>query len=190
MGFVSQRQASDAFWSHFHVVGSEVEQYDSLDSMAAAADVVFLGRVTSVAKGRIFGDANSGNPEETQVQYATLTVDVERLLAGSLPSDTRYVSLEMIMFDSEITSMAANLPAEDSIFFLRNKGIEAQSLGLPSERIEEESSFYRLVIGAALLRVFDGHVVPSVGTDAEFLLALDGVPVDDVIAQITEASQG
>lgn len=60
-------------------------------------------------------------------------------------------------------------------------------LGFSQETIEQESPFYRLVIGSALLRIFDGSVVPAFSTHEPFLLALEGTPVDEVKAEVIAA---
>ncbi len=188
--WVSPRQVSDDFWRHLHVNGSEIEQYDNLESMAGSADAVVKGRITDIAAGRVFGwrDDMLPNPEWTRVQYATITVEISELLAGALRrEDMERVALEVMVGSEETGSLRSSLPTEDGFFFLRSKGDEARRLGLSSERIEEERPFYRLVIADGLLRIFDGRVAPAFAADQPFLLELEGMPADDVRARIIAA---
>jgi hypothetical protein len=185
----STRQASEDWWRHFSIRGSEVEQYGDLETMVRSSDAVVIGTITRVAKGRVFGARNdTSTAYETQVQYAAVTVSVRDLPAGDLSaSDRQELTLELIAGTPSFDLSVLQLPAEDTIFFLRNKGQEARRLGLSVAAITEEEHFYRLVIGSAALRIFNDRVAPVFPTDDSFLMALDGSPFASVRRRITEA---
>ena len=185
--------ASDGFWWRFHVDGSEVEQYEGLEQMAAASDVVVLGRVTEVSAGRVLGDPAEGfpNPEEGLAHYVNLRIEIDDVLAGSLPPDhMRSLILEMMTATpGEGDSMVKSLPTEQGIYFLRNKGIEARQLGQSGAAADAESTYYRLVIIDGLLRVTEGTVRPAPYAEEPFILALNGSPVADITGRIRAATK-
>jgi hypothetical protein len=179
----SARLVSDRFWQQFLVRGSQVEQYDNLMTMAAMADAVVIGRVVAAEPGRVYFDPEVAaiiGRENAEVRYMKLTVEPTEILRSQGGVDGQIVLEVMVANFDE----AANVPTEDAIFFLRNKGNEVRALGFPPARVAEEAPYHRLVIASAVLRIFDSKVVPAVGTEEEFLLALDGVSVEHVRQQM------
>lgn len=99
---------------------TELEQYGSLEEMTVASDAVVRGRVTDVVAGRSFGGA-TGRP----LHYAAVTVAVDEAAAGTLPARHRAaITLEVPLYGGleTLEPLAASLPREESLFFLRAKG--------------------------------------------------------------------
>lgn len=176
----SARTVSDAFWTSLAIRGSEIEHYYSLESMAAAADAVVDGQIVSAAPGRVFGD------EVDAVHYAALAVRISHVYSGSpLLTDDSSFTLEVIVPDAtSVQAIAAELPSEPTIFFLRNKGLEAKRLGADMSVIASESAYYRLVMATGFLRIFDETISAPPGAEDEFLMNLNGANVDTVIRTI------
>jgi hypothetical protein len=175
-------RSSDHFWAHFAVQGLEVERYAHLAALATSSDAVILGRVTSVKEGRIAGNELSGF-----VAYATIAIEVGEVLRSSLPIGTT-VSLEVMVPERTILSdVAATLPAEDALFFLRNKGLEVAKLGWSRAAQELEWSYYRLAVSDGLFRNFDGRARVAIGAEADFVLAWEGRPFGDLVAEVSRS---
>ncbi|MGH2455561.1 MAG: hypothetical protein ACRDHD_04820 [Candidatus Limnocylindria bacterium] len=181
---------SDEFWRTLHIRASEVEQYDSLEGMAKAADAVVVARIRSVSPGRVFGEFVEGpHVDDALAHYASITIEIDEVLAGALPAeDTQILVLEvMVPQPADLPALTDQIPTETSIYFLRSKEMEAQRLGLPDDDVKAEDGFYRLVVQEALLRVFDGAVHPSPIAERPFLVALEGRRMEDVVSIIRSA---
>jgi hypothetical protein len=142
-------------WADVAADALELERFDSLLAMTAGSDAVVVGRIVDVTGGRSMGGA-SGHP----LHYAAVTVEVDELVSGSLPTrHAQRLTLEVPLFGGLETLDAArsSLPREESLFFLRNKG-------------GPERSFYRLV-------VMDGVIVNGGGT-AEVPAEVEGFMAD------------
>jgi hypothetical protein len=67
-----------AFWSALRSTASEVEQYGSVEEMAASADLVVLGSIESIGVGRTWG---SEDPTDRLVSLV-LQVKIDEVLKG------------------------------------------------------------------------------------------------------------
>lgn len=181
-----QVAGSRAFWASFTYVGEDVESYDQLSSLTSAADAVVVGRMTSATAGRVFGTPSI--EPGGQVFYASVTIEVGDVLAGALPlEEQKSLILELMLPASgTVDQLQEKLPLPAAIFFLRNKGKEAESNELAPSVQTAEAPFYRLTMS--------GAVLPSVGSEVEdidrggeneFLEELSGQPFDTVVAEIT-----
>lgn len=142
----------------------EIESFDSLRSMAVAADAVVLGRIVAVEPGPSFGGA-TGHP----LHYAAATVEVDEPLAGSVG---RTLVLEIPLYGGPATldALSAALPREGSLFFLRAKAPSATG-----------QVVYRLVTARGVVVDRDGVAEVIPGEVADALAALDGEPFADVV---------
>lgn len=141
---------------------TEVEDPASLRELTRSSDAVVRGEIISIVPGRVFGD-----PDGHPLHYASATLRVDDLIAGSLAKgDELLLTLEIPLFDGPAS--IATLPAwGESIFFLRSK---------------VDPGFYRLL-------GFDGLVVNDDGvaltaSDAPLLADLSGTPFDEVVETI------
>ncbi len=83
-----------AFWSALRFTASEVEQYASVEEMAASADLVVVGSIESIAVGRTWG---SEDPTDRLVSLV-LQVKIDEVLKGKpLPGASDIVSVERTM---------------------------------------------------------------------------------------------
>ena len=140
---------SNEFWRRLHIRASEVEQYDTLEGMAVAADAVVIARITSVSPGRVFGEFVEGPQlDDALVHYASITIEIDEILAGALPAeDTPSLVMEVIVPQpADLPALTDQIPTETAIYFLRSKEMEAQRLGLPDNDAKAEGGFYRLVV--------------------------------------------
>lgn len=125
-----------SFWESLQIYGDEVEGFDSLDQMAASADAVVIGHFVSMELSRYI----EGNMAGDLVGLAGITVAVDELLSGAAPNSVLLEFLVPTTRDSltregiaaAVVSMAAQLPTERMVLFLRNKA-------------GEESAYHRLV---------------------------------------------
>jgi hypothetical protein len=154
-------------WADTVVEAIELERYASLAQMTRGSDAVVVGRVASVAAGRVVGRAGSA------LQYAAVTVMVDEAVAGSLPGEhATQLTLEVPLFGGaeQLHELRSALPTAESLFFLRNKGAG-------------EADFYRLVVMRGVVVNRDGAAEVTPG-DGDFLDALDGIPFDEVVSGV------
>ena len=158
----------------------EVEHVPSLAAMVTGSDVVVVGRVTAIAAGRTFGNADP-------LHYAAVTVEVESIVAGSLrPTDGTALTLEVPLFGGvgELREMRAALPTR-GLFFLRNKGTSAAAAGLSSAQQRGEAGFYRLMTFDAAILDRAGRA--AVGEARGYLAALSGIGFSEAVAIVHDA---
>lgn len=176
--------APDRFWQAV-VPGHPYEQHSSILDMAASADAVVRGHIASIAKGRnLVADAETGEI----AAYATLTVAIDELIAGVIHTEERAtVKVEIFLDDPEAYGrIAESVPQESAIWFLRNKAVEAALLGLPADYPGAGEDYYRVVSNEGILREVEGDVVPVQPSESDWLAALDGRAIDDVLSELRE----
>lgn len=178
--YESVAQSAD-FWGSLGLAYDEVEHFSSLGEMAKAADAVVLGAIEDVSEGRVFGEQGD------TVTYASAIVRVERLLRGSLPPEhSKTLTLEvMLPMDTSVDMVRAQLPPNRSVFFLRNKGVDAQRFGHSPEVQTAERPYYRLVVQRGVVADVNGRATAPGWTDTvDFMSNVEGKPFDEVVAQI------
>ncbi len=179
--FASSRPQPRDFWAAFDHSYLEVEHFDDLATMADAADAVVLGTIGDIQLGRVFGS------EGDWVQYASATVNVSRVLRGALPEQhSDQVILEIMLPSTESLDAARSLlPQPRSVFFLRNKGVEAERYGYPEVVQATESGFYRLIAQRGVVADAAGRVTaPGWADGPDFLSALEGTSFDEFVASL------
>lgn len=144
---------SQSFWTSLQVVGCEVEGYQSLEQMAAAADTVAKGRFTEFALSRtIRGDVPSNF-----VHYGVATFEVTEWVRRPGRETTLLVEFLLpspaAQTDEMIAALAADLPRDELVLFLRSKG-------------GDESKYYRIVNSAGLWAAGpSGVVTPLISSE-------------------------
>jgi hypothetical protein len=186
IGANARNTAGIAPWDAASVDATEIESYTSLNEMAAAADAVVRGRIVDVAPGRVFG-SDSAVP----LHYAAATLRVDEVLRGSLPAaDAEQLTLEIPLFDGPAAIDGLRAAAwEESIFFLRNKGVSAREARAPIGVQRTEAQFYRLVVFRAVIVNQGGLATVPAGEGHPFLSALDGFPFVDVVELVRDAAR-
>jgi hypothetical protein len=173
--------ASDHFWGHFYVRGAEWESYQQLSELALASDTIVIGHIASVRQGRTYGSAASG-----YVHYAVLVVETHEVLATNVElADSLTLEL-MLGENSSFDEVSASLPPETTIFFLRNKAIEAAMLGMPASAQAEERQYFRLVMRESVFRNIGDHVRVAVGAEKAFVLDWRDRPFGDFIEAVRD----
>ncbi len=178
---------SDRFWSALALRGMAAESYDTLEDLAKSADLVVVGTILSVERGRewvaipeyVDDAALSG---QAYARFATVTITIQQIVGpvrAPLP-DPSLVKLEAYLpSPGALSILKDNVPRERSIFFLRNKG--------ESDSVE----FYRFTNDEqGLVRDVDGRLRISPAGEDHFLTLLDGEPFDDILAKVVRIRGG
>jgi hypothetical protein len=181
------RQPWIEFVSPLLIRGTSAEEYHTLESLANESDLVVVGRITMVERGRelVAIPELVDNPDARYVafvRFANATLEIERVLATGLSSPPTTVELEMLVLGwSEVTTLQRSLPAERGLFFLRHK------------RSEAGGRYYRLVnVEQGLIGSDSGiAVIPGAATleRHDFLRSLEGRPFEEVVAEIDRLIQ-
>jgi hypothetical protein len=139
---------TSAFWDALRIAGDEVEGYARVDVMAARADAVLVGRVSSVGLSRtIQGDAS-----EDLVALAMVRVTVVKMLSGTAPPE---VAVEFLLpspresVDEQIAALVASAPQGEMVLFLRAK------------RGRGEEGLYRVVNSSGLWAATIRHALDT-----------------------------
>lgn len=163
--------AADAYWRSLQVNGDEVEGYDGLREMTAAADIVARGEFTEAELGRVV----TGDAPGDQVAYLALTFSLSEVLAGTSPADE--VVVEFIVpragrsLDEAVADVTEAPPAGEYVVFLRFK---AEPLPEPTYRLVNSLGMWTTIDGATLdtpLRADDEP--PLTGDYADELQRMD-----------------
>lgn len=164
--------------------GTAAEEYASVAELANEADLVVVGRIAGIERGRELVAAPEfvNDPvvgDIALVRFALATIEVERTLTkGVVPNPTLEVEILILRWD-QVTDLRTRLPNERALFFLHHKEAEA------------DGRYYRLVsIEQGLIGSEFGKAVapPGDAKDAEaFMAALDGRDFEDVVKLVDEA---
>ena len=156
----------------------------SLEALIAASDAVIHARVTAVKPGRVFG------PASRPLHYASATVEVIGLLAGSLPGEhASMLTVEIPLFDGAeaIARLRAAATGSERVLFLRNKGASAAEARMSSEEQAADAAFYRLTSFAAEVVELDGAaLVPE--AEHQPLVPLAAASFDQAVSIVRTAA--
>lgn len=158
IAFVGLRNASepvgthDDFWSVVRLSGTG-ESYDSLAEVSKRADLIVIGRIVAIERGRewlaipdLAGDRVYDDVAHARLAKATLKV--ERVVGGGSLADPLEVEFSVITWD-QLPLLQRSIPAERSLFFLHRK--------LPPD----DSRYFRLlVLDDGVIRDVNGIAVP------------------------------
>lgn len=155
----------------------EVEYYDSLAAMTAHADAVVVGTVVSTSPGQQI---------EGGCGFTQATVRVESLVAGHLPPFAEE-NLTLQYFDcGTLPRLGIEIPAERSIFFLRNLRTDLRQAKPDATQAELDAAWplWRLVIlaGSGIDRA--GRVHFPILNNATFLEPFEAIPFADFVARV------
>lgn len=176
-------EPSDEFWGLLLVEGMEAELYSSLASMTRASDAIVIGRVQSVVEGLI-GDART---DPLVSDYVTVMVSVERCILWLRDGCPSRVPLEFFVPSTGRHARLLELvPAERALMFIRDKGVEARSLGLDAATTAGLTGRLRLVSTQGVLRDDHGRVKPPllIRELEPFLAGLEGRDFGRVLSEI------
>ncbi len=173
---------ADCFWALVRVEGMDAEVFGSLEEAARSADLVVVGRITEVTKGRewVANPAYLDIPELADVAYArfaTAWIEPEAVLGSPrVPVQRDRVPLELDLLQADLLpELVANVPRERAIFFLRDKADHGAAAG----------EYFRFTnVNQGLIREFDGRVETLQTGPDQFLSQLRGQPFGDVIARL------
>jgi hypothetical protein len=179
------RQTAD-FWAAVSALSAvEAEHFTSLDGMAASADLTVLGEIVSVTEGRLIGDPFAGDGSI----FVEAELRVDEIVLGRA-ADTRPIRLEFFVPGADALEAALRLPdLRKGLFLLRNKGLEAASLGYPVEYQVAESAYYRLITFGGFL-ADDRGMARTYAALYPYLRELDGNAFGDVLARVRRAAEG
>jgi hypothetical protein len=144
-------------------VAEDVYTFNNLAKMVATTEVIVIGTVADVTKGRVVG------PPGEEVQYLDTTLDVEKVLAGDV-TDTQ---LTVETLELEVYEFDWRQPGERLVAFLSPSGPEAGGRLYPTN---SQSIF---VVGEG------DELKPWV--DDAFVRTYEGMLLDDFMALIEKA---
>jgi hypothetical protein len=156
----------------------EVEHYDSLAALTTHADAVVVGTVVSTAPGVAYPAIDCG--------FTNATVRVESLVAGSLPAFATK-ELTLLYFGcGTLPALGADIPAERSIFFLRNGRTDRLMAKANATTAELQAAWHlwRLEIFAGTGVDQAGIVAFPVLDNAFFLKPFAGLPFAEFVARV------
>jgi hypothetical protein len=146
--------------------------------MTTSSDAVIYGEVEKVYAGR------TSDNKDDPIQYIALQLRVSELLAGDLVEEANSVTVEVVSSgQSPLDELQSRLPGDDGIYFLRNKGLEAERLGLPAD-VQEERGFYRFVSSQGVFTNVDGEVETPLYIDEGFPRNLRGEAFREIREQV------
>jgi hypothetical protein len=181
-------KTSDRFWRLASFQGASGPRFDTLADLVVASDVVVLGRIASVERGRVFGTphADNPNPASEQIHYAAVAVNVERVLDGALVDGAASeLTLELpVSSPDAIPQLAKSVPSEQSVLFLFNAGLSAAAQGLPDDVQARESKYYALLAFGAVMRDIGGAPRVADPTDLGFLTAFESSNFDAFLRKV------
>lgn len=177
---------ASSFWNGLAVNGSQYTRFGSIEEMTDFADVVVLGHMTAVSRGRVIvGDPADG--ERGKAYYLSASVVIDEVLAGSLldPSGTTIIVELFAPNVDAIPTLIADVPAEQTIYFLINKAHHPANAGLSTKQLAFEAGYYEIIGDQAVFRNVGGAARARPDLDAADPLAiLDGRSFSDVVALI------
>jgi len=104
-------------------------------------------------------------------------------------SPGRKLLVEILIPDPGLLgALRDEMPTEQALFFLRNRGQEVKALGFPKTAWEAESPYYRLIFSEAVFRDISGRVFARPGAETGMARDLPGTVfralLDDVEATL------
>lgn len=168
------------FWREVAPGGQSDETAASIDDLLKQADLVARVRPVMIRAGRDFVSPATGRT----YYYATVEVEVLDTHRGiPTPNQRGLLNVEFYLGDDRtaLERLAAAIPAEEVLIFLRNKAAEAASLGQDPDGPGAGRGYYRIA-GPQGYVIDDGGTArtPSAEPGTE-LAALDGLPFNTIV---------
>jgi hypothetical protein len=95
----------------------------------------------------------------------------------------------MIPPNTTVEQLRRSVPTEQSLFFLRSKGLDMVRRGKAKAVSSDEMPYVRLVSTQGLLRNLDGSVHPNPDAETEFLLKFLHTPFADALSAVKTATE-
>lgn len=181
-------QMSDRFWQTMHAPGQYDFEFQGLQDMTDAVDVIVRGRIVELYIGQeVVRD--EGGPASP---IAFIGVSLDEVIKGepNVREDGR-IEIRLFTPGSEWDWMLANVPDEEYLFFLLNESGWRQATGRPSRDPDLEAVTYFRPNDQSMLRNIDGHlaVMKALETSClfggdRFPLQLNGEPFGEILADV------
>jgi hypothetical protein len=128
-------------------------------------------------------DATAG--EMGIARYIDVEIAVEQVVKSHRPVE-KTVTFEIFLRSAAAARAAvADASLDRGVFFLRNKGVEAERLGLEPAAIDAHKALYRLVNQSqGVLREIDGKVAVHPGVTVSFLSDLAGTSFESLVTNL------
>ncbi len=129
--------------------------------------------------------AGEGELRIRRGSHRTRLVIPEVLAGDPVMSADGTMTVELFLTNRRLLSeLQESLPKNEALFFLRNKGAAAATLGRSLAEQLEHRPYYRLVSDQGALANIDGAVMPHPDGEALFLDALQGRQFDVVVEMV------
>jgi hypothetical protein len=156
-----------------------------LADAVSSSDTVILGRVSSIAKDGMYGQAG----------YGRATIDVDAVLAGADPGPSVTVPFLIALNggvypEQELADLQRSVPVDSVIFFLHSWSTYFEDAGeLPAWlRPLDRTDLFRTIGLDGALRVVDGKVVSQGAEPDSWISQWHGHPLEAVRAAIAEVA--
>lgn len=182
----------EAFWAALIPGDPEAVSYGTLAALVSASDAVVVGTVSGISSGPTVEDSYTNI-----IYWATLTIRVDEILAGSVrSSEPGVIRVSLLLgvgdkdhdFDERYQQFAGSLPQERAMLFLSNNQEWAKEYGIPLDSPEANPFEYRVLGGQGYLREVGGLAVLPERPVGDWPNAFDRVPFEDVVAAVRGAA--
>lgn len=180
------------FMSPVQLRGTAAEEYSTLGDLANEADMVVVGRISEIERGRELVAAPEfvGDPvvdDLAFVRFALARIEVERVLTKDVVAGPNIdVEILIIRWD-QVELLQERLPNDRALFFLRHKADEAD--GRYFRLVNVHQGLIGSDAGTTVIPGQHDHGTQDPGqhdhADTEYFLAdMNGRNFDEVIEQV------
>ena len=176
----------EEFWLHVAPGGLAVFEYTSFEEMVSAADLIVLGRAGRVTEGRpLPAEAGAEGYGRGQIQFS-----VESVVTGdAVMTGPDTIMIEFVLGDERLLpKFTAEVPTERVLLFLGNNGKLAEELGYDGDGPLGGYEYYGIQSPQGYLREVNGRAQAPIGSDEDWLTALQGRTLDAIAESISPAA--
>jgi len=180
----------DEFWTGLFYGDPDFTEFSSVGALIGYSDAVVVASIESVSQGPSH-DAGSGMTEYD----AYVTIHVERVLHGSLASETVPI---IVMLDlgkdatvapTRLELLKASMPHEQGILFVKNLAAwDEQLTGKSTSRYDP--SVYQVVSAQGVIRNANGIGRPALNAPGTWPRGYKGMPFGVVVSAIASSKAG
>lgn len=185
----------DAFWAGLFSGEPDAVTYPSVGELIKGSDAVVLASFVGVTSGPN-SDAGSGYTN----YMATVTLQVDRVLHGSLRSGSGTVPLAVFLgvgpagttenpYAAFIKQMITSMPHERGVLFMVNMAAYYQRFD-PDASSRYDPSAYQVTSSQGLVRDVAGVAQPPSNAPGAWPMTFKGRPFDDVLSEIASVKPG
>ena len=180
----------DEFWTGLFYGDPDFTEFSSVGALIGYSDAVVVASIESVSQGPSY-DAGSGMTEYD----AYVTIHVERVLHGSLASETVPIIVMLSLGEdpsvapTRLELLEASMPHETGILFVKNLvAWDEQLTGKSTSRYDP--STFQVVSAQGVIRNADGIAKPAPNAPGTWPKGYEGMPFWAVVSAIASSKAG